>query len=91
MLLLISVSKCMASAAFNNIWIYASELYPTSTRTSVLLLLNGTARIGALIAPFVNLSRLYIWKYLPYLIFSAVSFLAGIIAFFLPETFHKSH
>jgi MFS family permease len=83
MLSLVSISKCMVCTAFNNIWIYASELYPTSKRNSFLLLLNGTSRIGALIAPFINL---YFWERFPYLIFSAASLLAGIFGFFLRET-----
>ena len=83
MLSLVSISKCMVSTAFNNIWIYASELYPTSKRNSFLLLLNGTARIGALSAPYINL---YFWNRMSYLIFSAASLLAGIFGFFLRET-----
>ena len=91
MLSLVAVSKCMASTAFNNIWVYASELYPTTTRNSTLLLLNGVARIGGISAPFINKLRINLWKdiQLPYLIFSTASLLAGIFGLLLPETLNK--
>jgi len=89
-IILVSIGKCMCSAAFNIVWIYSSELYPTSVRSSIILLLNSLSRIGGLLAPFSSLTAA-IWKPLPYFTFSAIAFLASFFVLLLPETLHKHH
>jgi OCT family organic cation transporter-like MFS transporter 15 len=89
-IILVSIGKCMCSAAFNIVWIYSSELYPTSVRSSIILLLNSLSRIGGLLAPFSSMTAV-IWKPLPYFTFSAIAFLASLFVLLLPETMHKHH
>jgi MFS family permease len=83
---LISIGKCMISAAFNTLYIYTSELYPTSVRNFALLFCSCVGRVGSLISPQINLLGDVLWKPLPYLIFSIASFIASIFVFILPET-----
>jgi len=47
--------------------------------------MSTVARIGAMLAPFVPLLNSY-YEPLPLLLFGSVSFAAGLLALFLPET-----
>jgi MFS family permease len=83
---LISIGKCMISAAFNTLYIYSSELYPTSVRNFALLFVACMGRMGSLLSPQINLLGDVLWKPLPYLIFSIAAFFASFVVFILPET-----
>ncbi|XP_021344935.1 solute carrier family 22 member 3-like, partial [Mizuhopecten yessoensis] len=47
------IGKFGVSAAFGNIFIYTSELFPTSSRSFILSSSNIFARIGSLISPYI--------------------------------------
>ena len=82
---LISIGKCMISASFNTLYVYTSELYETNVRNFALLFCSCIGSTGSLIAPQINLLAT-VWKPLPFLIFSVISFIASICVFILPET-----
>lgn len=80
-----SLGKALASAAFNLIYVYASQLFPTIVRNTLLAYVACAGRIGSLIAPQINLLGFMVWENLPYLIFSSNSFLACSCIFWLPD------
>ncbi|RUS79771.1 hypothetical protein EGW08_012487, partial [Elysia chlorotica] len=45
--------RAFASASFNFVYIYSSELYPTSIRTLGMGIASAWARVGAMLTPFV--------------------------------------
>ena len=83
---LISIGKCMISSAFNTLYIYSSELYPTNVRNFALLFVACMGRLGSLLSPQINLLGEVFWKPFPFLIFSIAAFFASISVFILPET-----
>jgi OCT family organic cation transporter-like MFS transporter 4/5 len=82
------IGKCMVSAAFNTCNMFTVESYPTNVRNTVILFLTCIGGIGSLISPHINSLRSLVWQPLPYIIFSACSFLACFCLLFLPETQH---
>ncbi|KAF0038341.1 hypothetical protein F2P81_008825 [Scophthalmus maximus] len=75
---------CLA-ASFNCCYLYAGELYPTIIRQNGMGWSSMMARVGAMVAPMVVLTRDYI-PWLPGLIYGGAPILSGIAALFLPET-----
>lgn len=80
-----SIGKMAASAAFNLIYLYASQFYPTGVRNTLVSYVTCAGRIGSIISPQINLLRLLVWGPLPYFIFSANAFLSCVIVFFMPD------
>jgi MFS family permease len=80
------IGKCMVSAAFNTCNMFTFEQYDTNVRNTVILFLTCIGNIGSLISPHINSLRNLVWQPLPYIIFSASSFLACFCILFLPET-----
>ena len=78
----------MMSAAFNTVYTFTAELYETKVRSTVVLFLNCFGCIGTLLSPQINLLRQTVWRPLPYVIYSAFTFLGCVILCFLPETYH---
>lgn len=58
------IGKCFITCAFAIIYVFTSELFPTSVRSTVLGLCSMWARIGGMLAPFsselVGAALLYI-------------------------------
>lgn len=75
---------CLA-ASFTCCYLYTGELYPTIIRQNGMGLASMNARVGAMVAPMVQLSGDYI-VWLPGLIFGGAPILTGAAAMFLPET-----
>ena len=69
-IILVSIGKCMASAAFNTCYVFTSEYYQTNVRNFAILFVSCIGNVGGFISPQVNLSKDF-WKPLPYLIFSS--------------------
>ncbi|CAI5798004.1 solute carrier family 22 member 6-A-like [Podarcis lilfordi] len=79
---------CLA-AAFNCIYLYTGELYPTVLRQTGMGLGNTLSRLGGISAPLVKISGEYL-PYLPHLIYGTAPVVSGIAAIFLPETRNAS-
>ena len=79
-------AKLFISAAQGLSWIYTSETFPTTIRSTGVGLTVGIARIGGVWAPQISLLAQSVWFPLPYIIFSFATFIAAICALFLPET-----
>ena len=72
------VGKCMAAAAFDLLYTYTPELYPTVLRGTGLLLCSASARIATILAPFITDLKYGMYDCTPYIIFSASGFISSI-------------
>ncbi|NXF99065.1 S226B protein, partial [Sakesphorus luctuosus] len=75
---------CLA-AAFNCIFLYTGELYPTVIRQTGMGLGNTMARLGSIMAPLVKMAG-ELFPALPFVIYGAAPMVSGLVATFLPET-----
>ena len=76
------------TATFGAIYIYTSELQPTSVRTAALGTNSMCGRIGAIISPYIALLKSY-GTWIPLIIFGANSLLSGLLILLLPDTLGK--
>ncbi|XP_035668644.1 organic cation transporter protein-like [Branchiostoma floridae] len=79
------IGKFCITATFAIVYIFTAEIYPTVIRQIGLGMGAMMARVGGIIAPFIDLLGVY-WTPLPYVIFGGTSIAAGLLALLLPET-----
>ncbi|XP_060085985.1 organic cation transporter protein-like [Ylistrum balloti] len=88
-----TVGRMCVSGDFANVFIFTSEMFPTSTRSFVVATANVSGMIGATVAPYIaDLGQLVHTRFgseLPYVVFGALSLVAGVTSLVLPETLHK--
>ncbi|CAH1251990.1 SLC22A5 [Branchiostoma lanceolatum] len=82
------IGKFCITASFAVIYIFSAEIFPTVVRQIGMGMSSMSARVGGMVAPFVNLLGSY-WAPMPYVIFGGVSIAAGLLALLLPETVGK--
>lgn len=84
-LMVFLIARIGSSVALSVMYIYTCELWPTSTRQTMISLSSTIARIGSATAPLVpllaNLSEI-----LPFMVFALVALLASAFILLLPET-----
>ncbi|XP_059480578.1 organic cation transporter protein-like [Neocloeon triangulifer] len=81
--------KFAITAAFDTLYIFTAEIFPTKLRTSLLASCSMVGRLGAMLAPQTPLLA-KISPYLPLEIFGASALISGMLALLFPETLGKS-
>ncbi|XP_067613661.1 solute carrier family 22 member 4-like isoform X2 [Eurosta solidaginis] len=79
------LGKLMITAAFQTIYFYTSEIFPTNVRTSLLAFCSMVGRVGSMLAPQTPLLAKY-HESAPAILFAACAITSGILALFFPET-----
>ncbi|KAI8483011.1 hypothetical protein Bbelb_393110 [Branchiostoma belcheri] len=82
---LVMIGKFGAAGAFNIIYIWTGELYPTVVRNVGVGVSVLWSRCGGIASPFIGLLK-DVWGPLPLIILGAPACLAGALALILPET-----
>lgn len=85
-LAVVMASKFCITSAYQVIYLYCSELYPTCLRTRGLGITSMVGRTGAIISPFItDMLGVYHWA-IPSTIFGSLSLVAALLTCLLPET-----
>uniref|UniRef100_H2YQZ9 Major facilitator superfamily (MFS) profile domain-containing protein n=1 Tax=Ciona savignyi TaxID=51511 RepID=H2YQZ9_CIOSA len=77
--------KMVIATAFNTLYIYAPELFPTVVRNAALGSQSMCARVGGILSAYMK-TLILINHVAGYLIISITGITAGLLSFFLPET-----
>ncbi|XP_035731307.1 organic cation transporter protein-like [Vespa mandarinia] len=82
------IGKLAITSSYGAIYVFTAEQFPTVIRNVGLGASSTFARIGGVIAPYVNhLSE--IWIPLPLVIFGSCALFGGMMSLLLPETLNK--
>ena len=87
---LVMLGKFCASASYAIIYLYSSELFPTSIRNSGMGACSMFARIGSMVAPLINELGNNNMPNLPIFLFGISGFIGSLTAIVLPETLNRS-
>ncbi|KAJ8943342.1 hypothetical protein NQ318_000557, partial [Aromia moschata] len=82
------IGKFGATAAFTNIYVLTSEIFPTTIRHTFMGLCSTVGRLGSIIAPQVPLLA-QLWTPLPLTSFAVMSFSAAFLSMLFPETLNR--
>ncbi|CAK1581248.1 unnamed protein product [Parnassius mnemosyne] len=77
--------KFSITVAYSSVYIYVSEVFPTSMRQSLLAVCSSLGRVGSTLAPLTPLLALY-YDNLPAIFFGSLALMASAMVFTLPET-----
>ena len=81
--------KLAITASYGTIYIFSAEQFPTVIRNVGMGTASMSARIGGILAPYINLLS-GVWKPFPMIIFGVLAFTGGLLSLFLPETLNKA-
>ncbi|CAG9130231.1 unnamed protein product [Plutella xylostella] len=84
-LILYLSGKFSITVAYSSVYIYVSEVFPTSVRQSLLAVCSSLGRVGSTLAPLTPLLALY-YANLPAIFFGSLALMASLLVFTLPET-----
>ncbi|KAH9523285.1 hypothetical protein Btru_066295 [Bulinus truncatus] len=83
------IGRCAVACLFGIIFVYTSEIYPTVIRNIGMGACSFWARGGGVLAPQINQWTKSLWNVDAIIIFGALSFIAGLLLFPLPETHNR--
>nr|XP_049703476.1 organic cation transporter protein [Helicoverpa armigera] len=78
------VGKLAITFAFNSLYVYTAELYPTHARSSALAACSLVGRLGSVLAPQTPLLNMYVQA----LLYGVCSGSAALLVLLMPETRH---
>lgn len=80
-----SLSKMFTSTCVFMLYLYSSRIFPTSVRNTLISYIGCFGRVGAVLAPQVNLLRYTVWGPLPFYILGANTILTSLTMLLLPN------
>ncbi|XP_044738857.1 organic cation transporter protein-like [Chrysoperla carnea] len=83
-----TIGKLMATIASNTMFIFITEVFPTSVRHSTLNICYAFGGIGSMLAPQTPLLA-FIWDPLPVFTFGFFAILVSFLTIFFPETYNR--
>ncbi|CAI5442413.1 unnamed protein product [Caenorhabditis angaria] len=83
------LGKIAVQGAFNILYIFTSELYPTVIRNTAVGVTSMVARFGSGLSSYIALLSNISLPIVPMIIFAIFSLFAGMLVFVLPETSEK--
>ncbi|XP_016976584.2 organic cation transporter protein [Drosophila rhopaloa] len=84
-LVLFLVGKLTITASFQVLYFFASEIYPTNLRNSLLSFCSMMGRFGSMLAPQTPLLAKY-YASAPAMLFAGAAIVSGLLTLFFPET-----
>lgn len=82
------LGKMAITASYGTIYIFTAEQFPTPVRNVGLGASSMWARIGGILAPYINATS-SIWQPFPLIILGSMAFVSGLLSLYLPETLNK--
>lgn len=82
------IGKLSITSSYAAVYIFSTEQFPTVIRNAGLGASSTCARIGSIVAPYINIMTKF-WTPLPLIIFGALSLIGGILSLLLPETLNR--
>ncbi|XP_041980415.1 organic cation transporter protein-like [Aricia agestis] len=79
------VGKWCVTLTYSSVYIYVSEVFPTSMRQTLISFCSTAGRIGSLIAPLTPLLTEY-HKSMPTVLFGGMCLISSLLVILLPET-----
>lgn len=86
--ILAMLGKMAITASYGTVYIFTTEQFPTPVRNVGLGASSMMARIGGILAPYINVLA-DLWRPLPLVVFGLLSFISGLLSLYLPETLNK--
>lgn len=80
------VGKLLLTLAYDVIYTWTVELYPTQIRTEAMAFVQITSRIGGGVSPFIAKGLQKYSKRLPFIVMGMISIISACLLCFLPET-----
>ena len=85
-IVLAAIARAMIGGAFNSIYLWTSEIHPTTLRSNAMGWMQIMGRIGSVAAPWVVDSLLEENKMAPFILVGGLLLIAACLCWFLPET-----
>jgi MFS family permease len=82
------IGKFCVASSYAIIYLYSSELFPTSVRNSLMGSCSMMARIGSMLAPLII--SIGDWQDLPFFVFGISGIIGSFSAIMLPETLNRN-
>lgn len=82
------LGKMAITSSYGTVYIFSAEQFPTPVRNVGLGVSSMVARIGGILAPYVNILG-DTWRPFPLVIFGALALAGGLLSLYLPETLNK--
>ncbi|XP_060693290.1 organic cation/carnitine transporter 2-like isoform X1 [Hemiscyllium ocellatum] len=82
---LVMIGKFGTTTAFAIVFVYTSELYPTTVRNMGVGMSSMASRVGSIISPYIFFLGIY-HEFLPYILMGTLTVFSAILVLLLPET-----
>ncbi|XP_066254566.1 organic cation transporter protein-like [Euwallacea similis] len=86
--LLAMIGKISITVSYGTVYIFSAEQFPTVVRNAGLGASSTFARLGSIVAPYINMMA-RIWQPFPLLVFGSLALSGGVLSLLLPETLNK--